>query len=140
MMNLNLCLYLQISGHRNIASVNEYKKLNTEQHQRISRILDTTGLNPPLAPAQTVTRENLTSLPLDLAQTLTRENIPSHSLPLSQSQSNTAMNWRVGPSTKNSSFSNISTIFGGNIYGGTFTINLYNSSENKKPRLDDPDM
>lgn len=139
MMNLNLCLYLQISGHRNIASVNEYKKLNTEQHQRISRILDTTGLNPPLAPAQTVTRENLTSLPLDLAQTLTRENIPSHSLPLSQSQSNTAMNWRVGPSTK-TAVSPTSAPYLGNIYGGTFTINLYNSSENKKPRLDDPDM
>ena len=115
---------MQISGHRNIASVNEYKKLNTEQHQRISRILDTTGPNPPLAPAQTVTRENITS----------------HSFPLSQSQSNTAMNWHVGPSTNNSSSSNISTLFGGNIYGGTFTINLYNWSENKKPRLDDPDM
>jgi len=131
---------LQISGHRNIASVNEYKKLNAEQHQRISRILDTTGPNPRLVPVQTVTLENLTSPPLDPAQTLTRENIPSHSFPLSQSQSNTAMNWHVGPSTNNSSSSNISTLFGGNIYGGSFTINLYNWSENKKPRLDDPDM
>jgi len=102
--------------------------------------LDTTGPNPRLVPVQTVTLENLTSPPLDPAQTLTRENIPSHSFPLSQSQSNTAMNWRVGPSTNNSSSSNISTLFGGNIYGGTFTINLYNWSENKKPRLDDPDM
>jgi hypothetical protein len=133
-------LYLQILGHRNIASVNEYNKLNTEQHQRISQILDTIGPNPPLAPAQTVTRENLTSPPLDPAQTLTRENIPSHSFPLSQDQSITATNWRVGPSTNNSSSSNISTLFGGNIYGGTFTINLYNWSENKKPTLDDPDM
>jgi len=98
--------------------------------------LDTTGLNPPLAPAQTATRENLTSPLLNPAQILTRENIPSHSFPLSQSQSNTDMNCSVGPSTNNSSSSNISTLFGGNIYGGTFTINLYNCSENKKPRLD----
>ncbi|VDI53814.1 Hypothetical predicted protein [Mytilus galloprovincialis] len=51
------------------------------------------------------------------------------------SQSSTAMSYRLGSATTNST-SNISSIFGGNVYGGNFTINVYSPSEAKQSRLD----
>ncbi|CAG2243541.1 unnamed protein product [Mytilus edulis] len=116
---------MQISGHKNIASINEYRKINNEQHQQISGLLNKTKPVKRAAPVESENRPPNCEVQFQQSE--------AQAFPLSQSS--TAMSYRLGSATTNST-SNISSIFGGNVYGGNFTINVYSPSEAKQSRLD----
>ncbi|CAG2195375.1 Putative helicase mov-10-B.2,Helicase MOV-10,Putative helicase mov-10-B.1,Probable RNA helicase SDE3,Probable RNA helicase armi,RNA helicase Mov10l1,Putative helicase MOV-10 [Mytilus edulis] len=104
---------MQISGHKNIASINEYRKINNEQHQQISGLLNKTKPVKRAAPVESENRPPNCEVQFQQSE--------AQAFPLSQSS--TAMSYRLGSATTNST-SNISSIFGGNVYGGNFTINV----------------
>ena len=114
---------LQISGHKNIASINEYRKINNEQHQQISGLLNKTKPVKRAAPVESENRPPNCEVQFQQSE--------AQAFPLSQSS--TAMSYRLGSATTNST-SNISSIFGGKVYGGNFTINVYSPSETKQSR------
>jgi hypothetical protein len=97
----------QISGHKNVNSINNYSKLNSEQNREISRIL--TSADEPTLPFH-------------------------HGLPATTSKPHTAT--LTQESTSNQShtdnpLSDIKSMFSGNTFTGQVTFNLSFGDETK---------
>ncbi len=130
---------MQISGHRNISSINNYSHINNQQHQEISSILSTTvsssskngSLVPSLVPrcsayGSRVSRNNeienmppLPALPM----------LPAP-VPATVSSSNTSLTSKTD---------HLQSIFGSShIAGGSFsiTINNFSSKRPKRPIIE----
>ena len=95
---------MQISGHKNIASVNNYSHINENQHKQISNVL----YNPP--------SESTSIVPAS-----------SHVVSTSSANMNTESNIHV----TGGSFQNI---FGAPIHGGTFHVHIHQEQTTSNPR------
>lgn len=109
---------MQISGHRNIASINNYSHINENQHKEISKILHSD---------RAVTNAD----DRDIAATYFHNpvvrcsNTQSHTNSSLQTQS--TMNVHVPGGFQN--------LFGSQIHGGTFNIHVHQNIQNVSPEL-----
>lgn len=97
---------MQITGHKNVQSVNNYSNLNENQHKQISKILSGNQ------------------------QTYPDMSAPYGQNPLSLNQFN-AMSYQNNSSQSVNTAKTVQgglNMFSGNIFGGTFNINLVNES------------
>lgn len=103
---------MQITGHKNVQSINNYSHINELQHKHISSILSNSDTSMPL-------NENPSpSHPLVLQHQSNSLHSSNTSLSIQHASENTA--------TKSSQSVQdcIKSMFSGNIYGGTFNINV----------------
>lgn len=106
---------MQMSGHKNIHSINNYSSINTDQHRAISEIL------------------------------YSNDKTPSSVYPSSSAQAQYSVNTQMTHSAQSASKSSVHvsgglhSIFGSHIYGGTINVTVHQvfpqeNSENTPPR------
>ena len=99
---------MQISGHKNIQSINQYSHINTDQHKAISDVLYSAPEREPLALLPSFTES--------------RSSSNSMAVTASTSKMNTELSVTGG----------IQNIFGGAIHGGNFTVNIAQGNGNTR--------
>ena len=97
---------MQITGHRNIQSINNYSHINETQHKAISRILSTPSASAGSAPGS-----------IYLAQ---QNNIQNTAASTTSSTSSSFVNIHGG----------LNTLISGNVYGGNVTVNVMANTQN----------
>jgi formylmethanofuran dehydrogenase subunit C len=97
---------MQITGHKNIQSINNYSKVNEVQHREISRLL-----------SNSATEETANSR--HMRDTVHRSHEPRVSCSATSSQSQVVDVSVTG---------GINTLFGAPIYGGNITVNVNKDS------------
>lgn len=114
---------MQISGHKNVTSINSYSRLNEHQQKSISDVLsDTTGETIYSATTNQQNQTNKTIMPQH------HEVIPSHPTLVPQASYNIGF---PSSSTQMSSDTRMQSYFHGNthIHGGTFNFITNHTSE-----------
>jgi hypothetical protein len=94
---------IQISGHKNLQSVNSYSRISEQQHREIHRVLvDPTSSSAVSSYVQQTTLSHTSQIRPNACHTQTTNDI---------------VDWK-------SSSASFSTLFSGPIYGGVFNINI----------------
>lgn len=132
---------MQITGHKNVQSVNNYSHINEQQHRQISSILsnqsmcvnqNTLATYPPQVQSMSVHQHALASYPpqVQLSSPLTQCNTAVSN----QLQNNSSSTRNNSQTVQDLSVSDcISSMFSGNIFGGTFNINVAPSAVSEIP-------
>ena len=102
---------MQITGHKNVQSVNNYSSLNENKHKQISKILS----NPT----------SYQELPNPYGQNSLRLNQFNSMAQHTQNVNNTATRTVQG---------GLNSMFSGSIFGGTFNINVINEKSSSPPK------
>lgn len=102
---------MQITGHKNVQSVNNYSSLNENKHKQISRILSN--------------QNTYQELPNPYGQ---------NSLCLNQFNSMAQHNQNVNNTATRTVQGGLNSMFSGNIFGGTFKINVINNKSSSPPK------
>ena len=97
---------MQITGHRNIRSINNYSHTNETQHKAISRTLSTPSVSTGSAPGS-----------IYLAQQNNNQNTAAST---TSSTSSSCVNIHGG----------LNTLISGNVYGGNITVNVMANTQN----------
>ncbi|XP_033749150.1 uncharacterized protein LOC117333843 [Pecten maximus] len=96
---------MQISGHKNLQSVNSYSTINCSQQRTISRVLSNSSMTSSQQPA--VTRPTVNFLSSCSSGSMTKTGTGFNATPF---------------------------LFGGPIYGGTFNVTINNATPAITPR------
>lgn len=117
----------QISGHRNLSSINNYSSINTDQHQNISRLLHQNSIDlvsnnahMPVMPRSIMSRPSTAT-----THTITQP-------PSLQCSSTNAFRHESAQTTNVTG--GLQSVISAPIHGGTFHINIYQNTQNVSPQ------
>jgi hypothetical protein len=117
---------MQISGHKNIASINNYSKISEEKHKQISKILSNTETNSNINTLVPVT--DVSNLPRTTS-TCTHSTASSTSDVSCRSNPN-ASSYCANSNTNNMSSEISSMFYGAVLHVNTLNVNLYTNPHN----------